>query len=215
MKKYWEDIISNTLGVEPIVIDSALITAQNRKRLYWTNIPDITLPEELGIVWDDIRDKSIVWPELEDKESLVSFGSSHGKKLDHTKEIYGIESPASIVGRRLNSSGHREDYNKDVPITQCLEVRGGVKMACLTTVKKDTVVSILPHGRYPGVYSKLKEGTHYRDLTIKECCRLQTVPENYFFDNDGKNIISNSQIMKALGNGWTIDIISHIFSNIV
>jgi DNA (cytosine-5)-methyltransferase 3A len=46
--------ISGVLGVEPIMINSALVSAQNRKRLYWTNIPGIEQPEDKGIVLSDI-----------------------------------------------------------------------------------------------------------------------------------------------------------------
>jgi len=54
MKKEWEKIITDTLGVEPISINSRLLTAQNRPRLYWTNIPNVIQPIDRGIVLKDI-----------------------------------------------------------------------------------------------------------------------------------------------------------------
>lgn len=56
------DNISLELGVQPILIDSSLVSAQRRKRLYWTNIPNVTQPEDLGIVLKDIYqpDSSLV-----------------------------------------------------------------------------------------------------------------------------------------------------------
>lgn len=54
MKKEYQDIISEYLGVEPILINSDLVSAQNRKRLYWTNIPGITQPKDKGIFLKDI-----------------------------------------------------------------------------------------------------------------------------------------------------------------
>ena len=54
MKKESQDIITEYMGVEPIEINSALVSAQTRKRLYWTNIPNITQPEDKGIVLRDI-----------------------------------------------------------------------------------------------------------------------------------------------------------------
>jgi len=54
MKKEYQDVISGYLGVEPIEINSALVSAQNRKRLYWTNIPNVTQPEDKGIMLKDI-----------------------------------------------------------------------------------------------------------------------------------------------------------------
>lgn len=54
MKQEFQDVISEKLGVQPIEINSNLVSAQNRKRLYWTNIPNVTLPEDKGILLKDI-----------------------------------------------------------------------------------------------------------------------------------------------------------------
>ena len=54
MKKEYQDIISNHLGIEPIKINSSLVSAQNRERLYWTNIPNVTPPEDKKIMLSDI-----------------------------------------------------------------------------------------------------------------------------------------------------------------
>lgn len=54
MKAEWRDEITRELGVEPVMINSALVSAQERKRLYWTNIPNVTQPSDKGIVLDDI-----------------------------------------------------------------------------------------------------------------------------------------------------------------
>jgi DNA-cytosine methyltransferase len=56
MKKEWQDIISEELGVQPIKINSNLVSAQNRERLYWTNIPVVGLPEDKHIYIEDILD---------------------------------------------------------------------------------------------------------------------------------------------------------------
>jgi len=58
MKKEWKDIITECMGVEPILINSALVSAQNRQRLYWTNIPNIEQPEDRGILLKDILENS-------------------------------------------------------------------------------------------------------------------------------------------------------------
>ena len=112
MKKECQDIISSYLGCEPIKINSSLVSAQNRVRLYWTNIPDIQQPEDKGITLSDILEKD-----------LPSCGVG-----------------ARIVGRRLNKLGKREDYNKKIPISQYLEIRKDQKSNCMTTVYKDSVV---------------------------------------------------------------------------
>ena len=189
MKKEWQDIISSYLGVQPIEINFSLVSAQNRKRLYWTNIPNISQPVDKGIELKDI---------LED----VSFehpAAIRGRNIDLNK--------ATIVGRRLNQNGHREDYNKKIPITQCLEVRATNtnKSNCLTTIDKDNVLTPLPIGRYPDAFNKKLPFRYY---TTKEMCRLQTLPDNYL------DMIPNTAARKALGNGWTVDVIAHILRNI-
>jgi len=59
MKKEWRDIISGFMGVEPILINLALVSAQNRERLYWTNIPGITQPEDKKIYLKDIMESEV------------------------------------------------------------------------------------------------------------------------------------------------------------
>lgn len=63
MKAEWRDAITRELGVEPIMINSALVSAQERKRLYWTNIPNVTQPADRGIVLDDIILPADIIPE--------------------------------------------------------------------------------------------------------------------------------------------------------
>lgn len=58
MKKEWQDIISEELGVQPIKINSNLVSAQNRERLYWTNIPVVGQPEDKQIYIEDILDNT-------------------------------------------------------------------------------------------------------------------------------------------------------------
>lgn len=185
MKKEWQDIISSYLGVEPIEINSSLVSAQNRRRLYWTNIPNVTLPKDKNITLEDI---------LEDIE-FPNPAAIRGRRLNK----------ATIVGRRLDKDGHRKDTDKTIPITQCLEVRATNtdKSNCLTTVDKDNVLTPLPIGRHPDAF---KNNLPFRYYTTKEMCRLQTVPDDFL------NMIPDSAARKALGNGWTVDVIAHIFS---
>ena len=181
MKKEYEDVITKYLGVEPIKINSSLVSAQNRVRLYWTNIPNVKEPEDKNISLSDI---------LEDDSNI---------------------NPSAIRGRRLYPDGKRKDYDKDydkdIPITQCLEVRATNtnKSNCLTTVDKDNVLTTMPIGRHPNAF---KDKLPFRYYTLKEYERLQTIPENY------TSVVSTSQAKKMIGNAWTVDVISHIFKNI-
>lgn len=177
MKPEWVAIITDIMGVEPVLINSNKVTPQNRKRLYWSNLP-IDQPEQV-------------------EYSLKSIVTD------------SINRPASIIGRRLNERGKRDDYNKLLPITQCLQVRADLNvMPCLTTVTKDTVLTTLPHGRYVDCYASLEKGVDWRYLTPIECERLQTIPDDFTIT------MSNSARHKACGNGWTVDVIAHILSKI-
>ncbi len=104
--------------------------------------------------------------------------------------------PAAVRGRRLKSEDERP------PITQMLEVRDDVKANCVSTVAKDCVITKEQPGNY------VAKNATYRKLTVVECCRLQTVPEDYF------KVSSNTQAYKMLGNGWTVDVIAWILSSI-
>jgi DNA (cytosine-5)-methyltransferase 1 len=188
MKKEFEQIISEHLGVQPIKINSSLVSAQNRERLYWANF-EIKQPTDKGINLVDILET----------DELINPSAIRGRRLNK----------ATILGRRLNERGVRDDYNKEVPITQCLEVRATNtnKSNCLTTVEKDNVLTTMPIGRHKDAFKNMLPFRYY---TLKEYCRLQTVPENYFTD-----IVSESQAKKMLGNGWTVDVISHIFGSLL
>lgn len=172
MDKKWEEIVSKELGVEPIEINSSLVSAQNRVRLYWTNIPRVGELEDKGIKLKDI---------LEDKEW----------------------NKATIVGRRIDERGHRQDYNKEIEIVQCLEVRASnrEKSNCLTTVQKDNVLTPMGIGRHIDVYGRKLP---YRYYSRVEYERLQTLPEGY------TDCVSESVAKRLIGNGWTVDVISYL-----
>ena len=260
MKQESQDVISEQLGVQPIVLNSNLVSAQNRHRLYWTNIPVDGLPEDRGIKLRDIlehgytdREKShcvdanyfkggnlksyflknrrqLVFGFADDDKTtsgLILAGEADVKGHGYNRRVYHPDGkapslaaasggnlepkvlwPASIVGRRINDDGVRKDYDKDVPITQCLEVHEVDKARCLSTVEKDTLVSDLPEGRYPDAYSNDMR-LAWRKLTPLECERLQTVPDGY------TDHVSNTQRYRMLGNGFTVDSIAWLLKGMV
>ena len=260
MKQESQDVISEQLGVQPIVLNSNLVSAQNRHRLYWTNIPVDGLPEDRGIKLRDIlehgytdREKShcvdanyfkggnlksyflknrrqLVFGFADDDKTtsgLILAGEADVKGHGYNRRVYHPDGkapslaaasggnlepkvlwPASIVGRRINDDGGRKDYDKDVPITQCLEVHEVDKARCLSTVEKDTLVSDLPKGRYPDAYSNDMR-LAWRKLTPLECERLQTVPDGY------TDHVSNTQRYRMLGNGFTVDSIAWLLKGMV
>lgn len=162
MKQDFQDVINKYMGVEPIVINSSLLSAQNRVRLYWTNIPNVSQPEDKGIVLSDILD-------------------------DKVDDRYYLTAEAIDYMSRLRNGKQRWEYHRN-PIDG--------KAACLTA------------NMYKGIpYGVIKE--RLRKLTPLECERLQTFPEGH---TEG---ISNTQRYKALGNSWTVDIIAHIFKQLL
>ena len=112
MKKQYQDVISSYLGVEPIEINSSLVSGQNRKRLYWTNIPNIGQPIDKKIFWGDIRehgldkfyysDVALAWLDKQSKiknkklkiwgddENCQMIEASHYKKYS-LQRFFGIE----------------------------------------------------------------------------------------------------------------------------
>ena len=184
MKQESQDIISEYMGVEPVAINSNLVSAQNRHRLYWTNIP-FNIPEDKEIILADILEDGATDRE---KAHCIDANYFKGGNLKsyfekHRKQLVFI------------SGAFRGRYNSEGKTEQKLELRYDGKTNSLTTVQKDNVAV------------DLKEVT-WRKLTVKECERLQTVPDGY---TEG---VSNTQRFKMLGNGWTVDVIAHIFKGI-
>ena len=191
MKKESQDIISEYLGVQPIAINSNLVSAQNRYRLYWTNIPNITQPKDKQINLKDIIEDGLT---DRTKSHCIDANYFKGGNLKsyfekHRRQLVFIREPNIICG------AFRGRYEPDGTTKQRLELRPDYKTNTLTRVQKDNVA----------VYIDKLE---WRKLTPIECERLQTVPDNY---TDG---VSNTQRYKMLGNGWTVDVIAHIFKGI-
>lgn len=187
MKQEYQDVITEHLGVQPVKLNSAKTSAQNRERLYWCNW-EITEPTDQGIGLEDV---------LEDTE-MIGPSAIRGRRLNK----------ATILGRRLDERGKRQDYDKTVPITQCLEVRASNrdKSNCLTTVAKDTILTTMPIGRHPDAF---KRELPFRYYTKTERCRLMNLPDNYC------DSVSLNQAVKITGNGWDVGMIKHIFNCLI
>lgn len=108
MKKEYQDVISSYLGVEPILINSALVSAQNRKRLYWTNIPNIKQPEDKNILLKDILEN-----EVDEKyflsEKLLN-GILRTSKGNDFKHIFNENEKAPTIDTRVGASTHFSPY---------------------------------------------------------------------------------------------------------
>ena len=191
MKKEWVDIISNELGVEPIEINSSLVSAQNRRRLYRTNIPWITQPEDMGILLKDILEDNVDEKYYFSKERwdrIINWKYDILKRTEdvnwkcatlvtnwwgnHEKKIFmPCWTQYSSSDNFWNSFGSQKAYT--------------LRASCPNGVIEDVGV--------------------VRKLTPIECERLQTLTDNY------TDWVSDNQRYKMLGNWWTVDVVSHIF----
>lgn len=179
MKKEYEQIITDHLGVEPIFINSALVSAQNRKRLYWTNIPNVNEPTDKGILLQDIVEDGGVLKQK--SQTILSTIYKENAKSMVTRNKQGLLVVCGAMRGRYVVDGKRQD--------------GKMKVAGLT--KQRIEADGRPHYEIDGI--------KFRKLTPLECERLQTVPDNY------TSCVSNTQRYRMLGNGWTVDVITHIF----
>ncbi len=178
MKKNERDIISNYLGVEPIEINSKLLSAQSRPRLYWTNIPNVSAPEDKGIKLNQILETG--YSPLEKARCLLV---SDSRPLTTPIKIHH-RAILSFITAIYKDEKHYKDcsqyYNEHFK---------GMKA-------KDIVCN-----------SDLFNGI--RLLTTRERERLQTIPEGYV-----SKILSTNESADVLGDGWTVDVIAHIFKHI-
>jgi len=190
MKQEYQDIISDLLGVQPIKINSSLVSAQNRVRLYWTNIPNVTQPEDKGLKLKDIleidgyvdRDKSYCLDANYFKGgNLKSYFEKHRRQLVFSD----------------NGLCHVGDAD--------LKANQSTKRVYHPEGKAPTLTTMGGGHREPKV---ITSETTYRKLTPKECSRLQTIPDSYC------NGVSNTQKYKMLGNSWTADVIAHLFKGL-
>ena len=172
MPKKDQDIITKTLGVEPILIYSGKVSAQSRYRLYWTNIPNVQQPEDLHIYLKDIVEHSAT-----KEKDLVDITKFNDKIYNN------CDRPARIGTIGKGGQGERVYSIEGKSVT--LKANGGGR------------------GAKAGLY--LIDGK-VRQPTPIECERLQTLPDNY------TACLSDNERRKVIGNGWTVDVIAHIFS---
>lgn len=237
MKQEWKDMISRELGVEPVEINSTLVSAQNRKRLYWTNIHNVSQPEDKGLVLKDILEDGFT-----DRQKSFCLDANYhkGGNLEQyfEKGRRQLVFDSVIPIGRINSSqdgiivseegkapclmaGHNNTpkvYLDSKQIERAKQThqgktwKSGNKMGSMRfPVPTDDKAKTLLASQISGARetNHIKDEIGYRKLTPIECERLQTLPDNW---TEG---ISNTQRYKAIGNGWTVDVIAHIFKGLL
>ena len=259
MLSEYENIISSHLGIFPIAINSALVSAQNRYRLYWTNIriksvrdlfgstlhTDIPQPEDRGIYLRDILDSDV--------DSRFYLKSDEIDKLVRQRE-YGVQEQGNISDENIldlwfdpsdDSAFARHDFERidpnkvssrnpfypapdiaRVPI-QAIQKNHLIRDCCNESSSTLVIPGSVVKPQFGGGFRPIVSGKAsclvassskfaamlivngddmvIRYLTPAECCRIQTIPEWYEWN------CSEPQIYRLLGNGWTVDVISHIF----
>jgi len=204
MVKKWEGMFNDAMGHEPIVINSALVSAQNRVRLYWTNIPDVVQPEDKDLYIRNILEDTGL--DITDRMYLKKEFT-----LAHKKAWSGVRKPTQKAkclttgGQNIANSGAT---NVLIRVGTAINVKDHdlIKRVYGKEGKSPTLNACTGGGREPKVAITRRR---YRKLSPLECERLQTVPDNY------TSIVSNSQRYKMLGNGWTVDVPAHIFKNLI
>ena len=203
MAKKWRDIITNALKVEPVEINSALVSAQNRRRLYWTNIPIKGLPKDKGILLKDILEEKVDEKYYLSKEHFEAF-------LRNYKNF-------SLDNENGKSKPLLASYYKQPP--HCPYILDREKSYCLTASysKYPTLKDYFEKHRKQLIFEvNGKNKIKIRRLTPIECERLQTLPDNYtkygLFEDGKVRKISDSQRYKMLGNAFTVDVVAWIFS---
>lgn len=183
MEDKWRDMISEILGVEPIMIDSSLVCAAIRERYYWCNFPVNGQPQDTHTVLADIVE------------------------------------PVENVPDRCYYDNREYEYFGDDARIQCRLLGKGLlnNMRCVYNLNSKCA-TILCDGDGGNRVKKVYQGGRCRKLLPVEYERLQNLPDNYtlYGIKDGKTVtISNSKRYTACGNGWTVDVIAHIFKGLL
>lgn len=208
MKKEYEAVISEQLGVQPIEINSNLVSAQNRKRLYWTNIRGVTQPEDRGIYLKDVLQE-----EVDEKYYLSGKSRDYLNRAEmNQRYIQSAESEKSkcvvanyCKGVPYNVLSERQSVKAIVQINESEESNGKQPYQHNRVYATNALAPCLAvDARSPIIPS----GQRIRRLAPIECERLQTVPDNY------TAAASDTQRYRMLGNGWTVEVIKHILKNL-
>jgi DNA (cytosine-5)-methyltransferase 3A len=220
MKKEDKDIISGIMGCEPVMFNASLVSAQTRKRYFWTNIK-FDLPEDRGILLKDI-----LQPDAEvDERMLNKEGKSYVLTSSYSKVSNSeaqVKNSVEKKQRTMVKVGHIGTSEPKPKLHKNFMAKDG-KALCLTLGYNQVSVSQNEINRcMTGVYKNnyvFKDGaeieddteikpSHIRKLTPIECERLQSLPDNY---TEG---IAMTNRYKCLGNAFNVEVVAHILKHI-
>ena len=182
-----KNIISKMMGVEPVRINSSLVSAQLRDRYYWTNIPNVTIPQDKGIKLQDILNNGYV---PHDKSKCLRMCDSHG--------FYNGCNWTPI--KRFYRYYFKSFGDMIFPCKEYFENCLKISKSILNGNKPSAKI----FDNYVG-----NDFDQARYLWKEERARLQTVPEKYV------ECMTEQEAADLLGDGWTVDVIAHIFNGLI
>lgn len=222
MRKEDRDVIEEALGVDGILINSALVSCKNRERWYWTNIPHVSLPMDRHIYVKDILEPEVdesFWCSqafLESKD-LKWVNQLRDTPVDALNQVTAVAKNNAQAGRVYDIMGKGpsmmaeagglggktglflvpkifQSTNRGTNKQGMKEYNG--KLPCITTSKwQDNFFCVLePYG--------------VRRFTPVEAERAQTLPDNYTAGH------AKTARYKMIGNAWTVDVVAHILNHI-
>lgn len=220
--KEWDAVISDTLGIHGVHINSTLVSAQNRKRIYWSNIrvreeglfgyryTDIPQPTDRGILLRDILEK-----EVDEKYFLKDniaanvikrFEFNKAKGSGYEGRIHDENGKMGAV--RLGGHGEYDLIQEQTSEYLSIPNANNHLQKNLTDVnsKANAFLATSHKGAWANGMSLVGDGFRIRRITPTECARLQTIPDWYIWN------CSATQQYRLLGNGWTVEVIKHILS---
>ena len=191
MKTEWRNIITNYVGVEPIEINSKLVSAQNRLRTYWTNIPGVRKPKDKGIKLVDVLEEP----------SGIRYVMHQGINFDSSLSSASVNLVNCVDGEVRISQAVKRGYivaedgdgiNLSFPTSKTR--RGRVIKQKSSTLDQQCDVCVYHDNKI-------------RRLTVRELEKLQTLPYGY------TSGFSSVAAKKVIGNGWTVDVVAHILGH--
>ena len=188
MPKEAKEEISAVLGVQPIMIDAALVSAQSRKRLFWTNIPNVEQPADCLVILQDILLPGAYTERY--KSYCVTASEQKGTLREHltkAKRTHVFNRPIKVSYLNNTDAQGNRIYSVEGKSVTLSALGGGL-------------------GAKTGLYETLKG--YARKLHPIECERLQGLPDNY---TEGE---SDNVRYRCLGNAFNADVVAHILKGV-
>ena len=203
MKKEYQNIISEYLGVEPININSSLVSAQLRNRFYWCNWK-VEQPQDKGILLKDILEKG--YTDREKSRCILESESRPLKTKDKIINRYFTVGFSTIIFKDKDLS----DYAKQKIKERLKDERPIAFNWFNTKMLNDKSATLIANDGWSGKgTTMIIEDDDIRYLNQLELERLQTLPEGY------TKSVNRNKAAGLIGNGWTVDVISHIFNELI